>query len=386
MKDKGEWNTLILGTQMRMGGAQRVMLDLGRWFHGRGHRVLLAFFFDKDGLHDHWQSTVPCPILDLHAWRDGQRFPARAFQLAAGLVRLWKTLRREGITAIITFTHHSTLLAMPVAWLAGVPVRIASHRGRILTMPAWQERLHAWLINLGLAQKLVVVSQVTRRQAEEEGVHSGRIVVIPNGISIPPVDPATRQAFKEYLPIKPDDLAVLFAGRLFPEKGPDVLVQAIPLVIRKCPQALFIIAGSGPMLETLQAEVTQKGAGDSVRFLGFRDDVPLLMSVAGVFVLPSRSEGMPNALIEAMGMGAAVVAADVGGVREIVQNGSNGLLVPPEDPAALAEALVQVCTDPLLRSRLAKAGRECVATQFTLDGMCLQYEKLLVPEHRSTAN
>jgi glycosyltransferase involved in cell wall biosynthesis len=381
MKTTGKWHILILGTQMRMGGAQRVMLDLGHWFHGKGYPVKLAFFYDKDGLHEDWQTKEPYPILDLHAWRDGQKFPARIFQLAAGLLRLWKILREERIKAIITFTHHSTLLAIPVAWLSGVPIRIASHRGRILTMPHWQERLHAWLINLGFAQKLVVVSQVTRQQAEEEGVQSGRIVVIPNGISIPHIDPSIQKSIKADLLVKKENTLVLFAGRLFPEKGPDILAQAIPMVIERCRNALFAFAGSGPLLKTLEAETGRMGVERSVRFLGFRNDTQALMSIAKVFVLPSRSEGMPNALIEAMGMGSAVVAADVGGVREIVQNGYNGLLVAPEDPAALANALVQMITDQPLRARLTKAGRECVTTKFTLNQMCLQYEGILVPGH-----
>jgi glycosyltransferase involved in cell wall biosynthesis len=116
-----------------------------------------------------------------------------------------------------------------------------------------------------------------------------------------------------------------------------------------------------------------------VRFLGIRRDVPRLMASADLFVLSSRSEGLPMVLLEAMGMQAAVVAADVGGVSEVIRHGQTGLLTPPEDAPALAAAICSLLENSEKREELGLAGKELVQRDYTLDGMCMRYAALLDP-------
>ena len=120
---------LFLGTQMAVGGAQKVLLDQAGWFHARGHRVTAAFFYDRDSLREKWQAEFPFPVLSLSGFDKGRGILQNGFSILGGLARLWTLLRRERFDVIETFTHDSNTLALPLAWAAGTPVRIASHHG-----------------------------------------------------------------------------------------------------------------------------------------------------------------------------------------------------------------------------------------------------------------
>ncbi len=149
---------LLLGTQIATGGAQKVLLDQANWFLQRGHKVSAVFFYDRDNLLSKWQAVSDFPIVDLKAFRKGAGLFTKGALLVQGLLSLWKLFRREKFDVIETFTHDSNILALPVAWLAGVPVCIATHHGVIEGIPRWRERLHAWIVNRNIAQVLVTVS------------------------------------------------------------------------------------------------------------------------------------------------------------------------------------------------------------------------------------
>jgi glycosyltransferase involved in cell wall biosynthesis len=139
------------------------------------------------------------------------------------------------------------------------------------------------------------------------------------------------------------------------------------------------LAGDGILRNTLEEQAVRLGIAAKVHFLGVRSDVIPLMAAAEVFALPSNSEGMPNALLEAMGLGTAVVATHVGGVPQIVEDGVNGIMVPPHDPPAMAAAIIDLLQNNEKRRRLAESGRTLVRQQYTLEKMCIQYEALLNP-------
>ncbi len=294
---------LFLGSQMTTGGAQRVLLMLAGWFHKQGYPVTAVFLYDKDGLHAQWQSQADFPIVNLDAWTKGGVNPGKLPRLAGGMLRLWRLLRVERPDAVMTFTHHSNLIGIPLARLAGVPLRIASHRGRIYNFPGWLARLHAVMVNSPLTTRLVAVSDEVRRQSVEEGVRPDRIVLIPNAVELSPAAPDARARLRAWLQVPPGAALVLAVGRLNAEKGQSLLLQAVPAVLRRFPQTVFALAGDGPLHEELEEQAVQMGIAGRVRFLGVRQDVPDLLSAADLFVLPSRSEGMPNALLEAMAAG-----------------------------------------------------------------------------------
>ncbi|HEY5984745.1 MAG TPA: glycosyltransferase family 4 protein, partial [Anaerolineales bacterium] len=175
---------LFVGTQMALGGAQRLLIDQARWFRSRGHRVSAAFFYDKEGLAEAWSAEAGFPIIALSSLAHEEAGMVRVGRLMSGLGRLWRLLRKEKFDVIETFTYDSNILALPLAWLAGIPVRIATHHGIIEGFPRMIERLHGWLVNAGLASILVNVSRKVLEQAAAAGIRREHMTVIQNGIAL----------------------------------------------------------------------------------------------------------------------------------------------------------------------------------------------------------
>ncbi len=348
---------LLFGSQMAIGGAQRVLLDQARWFETRGHRVTAVFFYDKQGLHGVWQERFGIPILTMTRLR-GSDLLSKVSALATGLIRLWTLLRRGHFDVIETFTYDSNLLALPLAWLAGVPVRIATHHGMIEGFPRWIERLHSWLVNIGLASVLVSVSNKALEQAANAGTRRERMIVIQNGIVPSHRDQTQVSMARGEIGLAAADIFLLSVGRLVYQKGHEFLVRAMPIVLGRYPQVKAVICGDGSLRNELDAQIRDLQLVDSVLLLGNRTDIDRFLSSADIFVLPSRWEGLPVSLLEAMGMGLPVVATRVEGVEEVVQDRVQGLLVAPEDPAALAAALIELVGQPALRDRMGLAARK----------------------------
>lgn len=181
-------------------------------------------------------------------------------------------------------------------------------------------------------------------------VPPGRVHVVPSGMSAAAYPPPAAAAPR----------GVLFVGRLHRQKGVDTLVRAVPLLPPGCPVTL---AGDGPERGALRRLAAELGVADRVRVTGFlpHREVPRLLAAAQVAVLPSRYEELGTALVEAMAAGRPVVASRVGGIPELVRDGVDGLLVPPEDPVALAAAISRLLADPVLAAELGANGRARVA-------------------------
>jgi len=364
---------------MAIGGAQKVLLELANWLHLRGYPVTAAFFYDRDQLARQWQEVYPFRVVALGNWKKDSPATLKTVWLLQSLFRLFRLMKMEHYSAALAFTHHSSLLALPLAWLAGIPVRISSHRGRILGIPRWQEKLHALVVNIGIATKLAAVSSEVRKQAIEEGVRPDKIVVIPNGVQVAAPAPAEIARIRREAGVDGGGFLILSAGRLWEEKGHIHLVRAMPAVLRGAPKAALALAGDGAERRALEIEAGRLNVANHIRFLGVRGDVNAWMAAADVFVLPSNSEGMPNALLEAMGLGAAVVATAVGGVLDLIRDGANGCLVPARDPDALAFAILSLYRSPEERRRLGENAREMVRREYRMEAMCERYRLLLFP-------
>ena len=368
---------LFLGSKAAIGGAQRVQLDLAGWLHSQGVRVVAAFFYDAEELVPQWREKYPFEIICLDAWGSGGGLPGRVLRLVGRWLWLVRWLRRERFDAILTFTHDSNLLGLAAAWLAGVPRRFGSHHGRFVSLSHLKRRLHALLINSRLASGLVAVSEETRRQAMEEGVRPEHVTVIINGVSPSLVSQSAALAARAKLLPAPDGFIIFNAARLVPEKGHRVLLRAAALVLAEFTDAVFVIAGDGPLRADLAELAAELGISDHVKLLGSRADVPELLSASDIFVLSSLTEGLPMALLEAMAAGKAVVSTDVGGIRAALDDGSCGLLVPPDNASALADALLRLLRDERLRAKLAQKARARVRDVYSLERMGADYLRLL---------
>ena len=132
------FSILLVGTQMAIGGAQRGLLDQARWLKSHGCEVVVAFFYDKEGFYEKWSQSVDFPVYNFQAHQRGAGFLRQGILLLRGLWRLWALLRRERFDVVETFTHDSNILGLPLAWFARVPVRIATHRGKIEAFSKWR--------------------------------------------------------------------------------------------------------------------------------------------------------------------------------------------------------------------------------------------------------
>lgn len=373
LPDKKHLSILFLGTQMAFGGAQTLLLDQAIWFKRQGHKVTAAFFYDRDDLYNKWKDTYDFPLYKLSAFDKADGYVKKIISLFAGILHLWSLLRTERFDAVIAFTHDSNILALPLAWLAGVPVRVGTHLGIIRDIPRWREKFHSFLVNVGIIQVLVAASTRTRDNAIQEGVFPERIEIIFNGISSFQVDETDRVNTRQQLGLHEDDFFLLAVGRLVYEKGHEFLVDAIPSVLRSFPKLTVGICGSGPLLGQLEAQISSLSLEKNVKLLGRWENVRELLAAADAFVLPSRWEGLPMALLEAMMAGLPVIATRVQGVEEVIENGVQGFLVPLENPEELSKAILQLLDGSVQRSAMGLAASSRIMQSYTTDQMCEKY-------------
>lgn len=202
------------------------------------------------------------------------------------------------------------------------------------------------------ASAILAVSQAMKRELVNLGLPPEKVMVVMSATDTVSRMAGDREQARSELGLPGGRPVALFMGRLAPVKGPQLLIEAAGRVIREFPEAYFVLLGDGQLREQLESSAT--GMRDNVRFAGFvpHHRVGQWLAAADLLVLPSLSEGMPHVIMEAMSMGLPVVASAVGGVPELVRHGENGLLVPPGDPAMLAESLTQLISSPDLRQRL----------------------------------
>jgi glycosyltransferase involved in cell wall biosynthesis len=344
---------LVLITLAETGGAQTYVASL--------LPALVAEFDVAVAAHgDGWLADA--------ARRAGARYvPLRHLQRALapredllGLVELIRLCRRERPQIVHANSSKAGVLGRLAATAARVPVRLftvhgwafKAHRGRAARAYLWADRLMS-----PLTTTTICVAENERQAGlSARTCRRTKTVVIYNGVDL---DRPRRPAAADVRPI-----TVLSIGRLRAPKDFTTLVRAIaacePGSVR------LQIAGDGPQQAELADEITRLGIADAVELLGRRDDVQQLLGAADVFVLSSRSEGMPMSVLEAMAAGLPVIATAVGGVPEIVRDGETGTLVAPGDAGALGRAIAALARDPTLRQRLGAAGRRRAEREFGL--------------------
>lgn len=304
---------------------------------------------------------------------------ARRASYPATLLRLARFLRRERVDVLHTHLFEPSVVGM----LAGV---LALTRTRVITRhySDYHTRIDKhWHVRLDrlctrLAHSVIAVSRHTAEHlVEREGAPAAKIRVVWNGIDFDRVRLSSPEATSRCRrALAPDGAAViLLPARLHPEKGHDYLFAALPDVARRLAQPVItLVAGTGPFEDAYRRTTRRLGIDAHVRFLGFRTDLPDLMAAADVVVLPSVAEAFGLVLVEALYLGTCVVATRVGGIPEIIDDGLDGILVPPADSAALATALVTVLADEPYRRRLAGAGRPKARDRYTFERMVREYE------------
>lgn len=344
-----------------VGGTERSALDLGRALVKLGHTVDVVTLRFKgvatneviDGVRVHRQ---------LLGWGRGILFAA-SYIVSLSFFLLRHRSRFDVIQAYYVYLDALVCSLLRPFLKSRVIIRLGGggpagdlSRLRRLRLDRWVGPI------LRKLDRFVVMSQPMRQELIEFGIDPLHIEQIPTGVD------ASHFSLGHSL----NSSQVVCVARLSPEKGIDTLLSAWRLVIDQVPEAKLVILGDGPAREQLQKQIRELNLV-GVEFMGQVQDVLPYLQRSGIFVLPSRSEGLPNALLQAMATGLACVATTVGGIPEVIQQGGNGYLVAPGDPNALSERLLELLADPEKRHRMGLAARQTVETHYTMDAMVERY-------------
>jgi len=283
--------------------------------------------------------------------------------------RLAEAFRRHRIAVA-----HSHEFAMGVygawaSWLVGIPHVVTMHGGRY-----YAERVRRRLAlraAAALSAQMVAVSMTCARDISRGiGIRRSRIRMIPNGVRF---TPPQRVTLREELRLRPDDRLVVAVGNLYPVKGHVNLIDAFGLIASRHPNLHIAISGRGALADSLMARARAYELQHRVHLLGLRSDVSGVLAAADIFALPSLSEGMPLALLEAMFARCPIVASDVGDVSVALENGRDGVLVPPGDPLSLAEAIDRLLTHPAEAHALGERAARRANAEYDLSRMVDRY-------------
>jgi glycosyltransferase involved in cell wall biosynthesis len=303
-------------------------------------------------------------------------FPIQGFARPATLARaaaFARWCRAERIAVVQTCDLYANSFALPAAAWAGVPMRLGSRRELNPDKSAAQIALQRYAYRC--AHGVVANSNAAAGILEEEGVPRARVHVIPNGVMLDRFAPRT-----DPRPVT----TIVTVANLRREKAHEVLLAAAAQLAPRHPALQFLIVGDGPRDAELRALATTLGVDAQVSFLGHREDVPALLAQADMFVLPSRSEAFPNGVIEAMAAGLPVVASRVGGLLDLIDDGRTGLLVKPDSPVALVEAIESLLVSPARAAMIGASARQEVTQRYSFDRMVRAFEDLYLHQ-RDTA-
>jgi len=342
------------------GGAERVLVSLATELQDAGSHNVVIVPANGEGWIARELRGTGVQVESFHL--DRPFSPAFARSLA-------ETLHRHRVT--LAHSHEFTM-AVYGAWAArraGVPHILTMHGSRYYA-GRWRRRI-ALRVAATLSASVVTVSQSLARHLQRDlWLSASRIITIPNGVRHTPV---AHSSLRHELHLAATDQLAVAVGNLYPVKGHAYLLEALALLAVRFPRLHVAIAGRGELDGALLARARDLHIEDRFHLLGLRSDVGNVLAGADVFVLPSLSEGVPLALLEAMLAARPIVATAVGEVPTVLDGGRAGVLAPPGDAAALAGALADMLSDSALARRLGAAAAARAAEFYTLSAMMDRY-------------
>ncbi len=353
---------------LERGGAENQLTAIANGLGLRGWRVTILSYlpFSEHSLSSELRESN-IKVLSLNA--------VGLVRKSFSLLSAFSCVRSQRPDTLVGFMFHGIMTARLPRWLLGVSANVSSvHSERD---SAFRERV------LGLTDRMTdavtVQSESVARQLCRRGVTSPpRVRVIPNSVNLDRfTSDGSRLGTRKDLGVSDSEFLWLAAGRLAKAKDYPTMLNAFAMLAEKCPQAVLAIAGDGPLRGEIRALVQRLGLVERVRLLGLRRDVPRLMQACDALVLSSAWEGMPVVVLEAMASRRPVVATSVASIPEMLEDGLSGLLVPPGDPEALAEAMSKVVdARPEDRQAMADKAYERVRTTYSEDVVLDQWEEL----------
>lgn len=347
------------------GGGEKRLLRGAYEFRRRGHTVLTVAGPDAELQSRCAGEGVPAAAVAFHRY-----YSPRTFLPLAGTLRAFRP------DAVVTYDERAVRAAgLAVRLLGARPPALVHYHG---LEGAFKNKPYNRLVVAPRVARFVPNAAALGEELAGFGwIPRARIHVIYDGVDMAPIDAADPAGVREELGCAPEDVVALVVARLVPEKGHAFLIDSLADLPQRFPALRFWVAGEGPEAAPLEALLRERRLEACVRLLGFRRDVPRLLRAADLLCHPSRREGAPNAVREAMAAGLPVVAVAASGTPELLDAGRTGFLVPIGDAATLRESLARLAADPALRRGMGAAGREKARAEFSEERCAERWLELL---------
>lgn len=337
---------LLLSTSMGMGGADQQILMLARAMRSRGHEVRIV-------------ALAPLGPMGLEAQREGIEVESleleRNLRAIPRVLRLVRIIRAWRPDVLHSHMVHANLLARAIRPVAGMPALVSTIHS---INDGGSLRMAAYRLTSGLVDRFTIISRLAaERYIAIKAVPARRLQVVPNAVDTDRFRklPEARAVLRRELGLG-DEFVWLAVGRFEPAKDYPTMIAAFARLAAARPASRLLLVGQGSLRSEVEGMVRAAGVEEGVRFLGVRRDIPALMNAADSYLLSSAWEGMPVVLLEAAAAELPIVATRVGGVAEVVEDGSTGLLVRSADPAALSGAMEKM-ESQTREARLAMGAR-----------------------------
>lgn len=349
-------NLCLFTNRFGHGGTEHQFAELVSRLDQRKYNITITCFSRAGEFYKNVESAG-LPVFEFARTR---WFEPQTIRCALDWVHL---VRKNKIELLHTFDYYTNMFAGVLAPFTGVPLFISSRRdmGTMLS-PKQRWAVHRVFLH---SDRVVVNSDAVRQSLLQRGFPDSRIRLIRNGVDLKRYQAnGHAQSARRELRLDENSQLIGVVANLRPEKGHKILLQAAPSILKRYPNAHFVLAGPGPLEGELRAYVAANNLSSSVSFLGDYTAIPELLATLDIVVLPSLSESLPNVVLEAMSAGRAVVASAVGGCTEVIEDNRTGLLVRAGDPAALAQRILLLLDQPELRMQLGNAARKHAEHEF----------------------
>lgn len=353
---------------LRHDGTQRMLFYLIEGLSSRNHQqavLSLNYGWDNELVEELKKLNIEIRFIQTIAFFSGY-----------GLISAWRWMRSEQFDAVVTLLFVSDVVGRILARTARIQHILSSIRARNINYQIWKR----WLVRFTMRWvDAVVINSARIREfvLSEEGVPGNKIFIIPNGVKVENYcNSIDRDGLRKEMGFNPQDFVIGSVGRLHEQKGYDILLKAIALLPQEDIHLLLI--GEGEEITNLRNLSQTLELHKRVHFAGYRRDVPMLLKILDLYSQPSRYEGMPNALMEAMASGCPIVASSVDGICELIKDNVHGWLVPPDDIHALAEVIQFVLDNRTEANLRGIAAHNRAMDSYSVEAMVAAWEKVLL--------
>ncbi len=365
-------NILQLRESSGFYGAENVVIELSKGLRQAGHRPMVAILTRSPKRVRVFKRTAQENRIWTRVLKNRRMIDTEV------IFRLRRLLRKHNISIVLSHGYTSNFYALAATMFSGIHRVAVCHpwaESKYSARARFYEKLDlSWL---RFFDNIVAVSQNVREKILENKIPAKKVSLIANGLDISRFSyPIDREGARESLAIPRDGLVVGSVGRLSIEKGQRFLIEAAKPLMKEYPELQVIFVGDGPLKNELVQFSRRLGIGENVRFLGKVYNIPLILSLLDVFVLPSLSEGLPMALLEAMAAKVPVIASNVGDIPQVIRDRREGLLVEPKNAGQLTDALSALLSGEAKRSEFARRAFEKVSREYSMQQMAEKYLRM----------